>query len=218
MDLIQATKERHSVRQYTDRPIPEDVREKLVGEMERLNQESGLHMQLLFDEPQCFDSARAHYGRFSGVTDYLAIVGKKAPDLDDKAGYWGEHLVLFAQTLGLNSCWVAMTHGKSHAVIEKGEQLAIIVALGYGKTQGVAHKTKPMGDLCTVTGDMPDWFRRGMEAALLSPTAVNQQKFLISWDGQRLCGRVKGAGFYTKIDLGIVKCDFELASGHRFDA
>ena len=65
---------------------------------------------------------------------------------------------------------------------------------------------------------MPDWFRRGMEAALLSPTAVNQQKFLISWDGQRLSGKVKGAGFYTKVDLGIVKRDFELASGHRFDA
>lgn len=89
MDLTQAMKERHSVRQYTDRPIPEDVREKLVSEMERLNQESGLHMQLFFDEPACFDSARAHYGKFSGVTDYLAIVGKKTPDLDEKAGYGG---------------------------------------------------------------------------------------------------------------------------------
>ncbi len=218
MDLTEAMRSRHSVRQYEDKAIPQDIRQKLEDEVERLNQESGLHMQLFFDEPECFDSARAHYGKFSGVANYLAIVGKKSSDLDEKAGYWGEQVVLLAQSLGLNSCWVAMTHGKSKALIAKDERQVIIVALGYGKTQGVAHKTKPMRDLCSVAGEMPDWFRRGMEAALLSPTAVNQQKFLISWDGQRLSGKVKGAGFYTKVDLGIVKRDFELASGHRFDA
>ena len=218
MDLTEAMRSRHSVRQYEDKAIPQDIRQKLEDEVEKLNQESGLHMQLFFDEPECFDSARAHYGKFSGVANYLAIVGKKSSDLDEKAGYWGEQVVLLAQSLGLNSCWVAMTHGKSKALIAKDERQVIIVTLGYGKTQGVAHKTKPMSDLCSVAGEMPDWFRRGMEAALLSPTAVNQQKFLISWDGQRLTGKVKGAGFYTKVDLGIVKRDFELASGHRFDA
>ena len=30
---------------------------------------------------------------------------------------------------------------------------------------------------------MPDWFREGVVAALLAPTAVNQQKFFISRDG-----------------------------------
>lgn len=218
MDLTEAMRSRHSVRQYEDRPIPEDIRKKLEDEVEKLNQESGLHMQLFFDEPECFSSAKAHYGKFSGVSNYLAIVGKKSSVLDEKAGYWGERVVLLAQSLGLNSCWVGMTHGKSHAVVGKGEHQVILVSLGYGKTQGVAHKTKPMTDLCSVAGDMPDWFRCGMEAALLSPTAVNQQKFLISWDGQHLTGRVKGAGFFAKTDLGIVKCDFELASGHRFDA
>lgn len=111
-----------------------------------------------------------------------------------------------------------MTHGRSKARIGQDERLAIIVALGYGKTQGVAHKSKPVSALSQVEGEMPEWFCRGMEAAALSPTAVNQQKFLITWDGQHLGARVKGAGFYTKIDLGIVKCDFELASGHSFGA
>jgi hypothetical protein len=217
-DLVQAMRARHSVRQYEDRPVPADVRAELEREVERLNAESGLHIQLFFDEPECFDSARAHYGKFTGVTDYLAIVGPKSPDLDERAGYWCERVVLLAQSLGLNSCWVGMTHGKSHARIGRGEKQAIVVSLGYGKTQGVPHKSRPMEQLCSVAGEMPDWFRRGMEAAMLSPTAVNQQKFLISWDGSRLTAHVRGAGFFASTDLGIVKCDFELASGHRFDA
>lgn len=217
MEIMDVLRARHSVRQYTDQPIPDDIREKLSDEVNRLNDVSGLHMQLFFDEPDCFDSAMAHYGKFTGVKNYLSIIGKKAPDLEEKAGYYGEKIVILAQELGLNSCWVGMTHGKSKAVIGKGEKQAIIVSLGYGATQGAAHKSKPMAQLCKVTGEMPDWFRTGMDAAMLSPTAVNQQKFLISWDGSNLTAKQNGFGFFAKVDLGIVKCDFELVSGHKFD-
>lgn len=218
MDILETMRARHSVRQYEDRAIPEDVRKQLSDEVAKLNQQSGLHMQLFFDEPECFDSARAHYGKFSGASNYLAIVGKKSADLGEQAGYWGERIVLLAQNLGLNSCWVGLTHGKSHAVIGAGEKQVIVVSLGYGKTQGAAHRSKPLEELCSVRGEMSDWFRRGMEAAMLAPTAVNQQKFLIVWDGAHLSAKVKGSGFFAKTDLGIVKCNFELASGHRFDA
>lgn len=217
MDYLSIMKERHSVRQYKDDPIPEEIRKSLTEEVEKQNKESGLHMQIFFDEPKCFDSLMSHYGKFSGVKNYLAIVGKKGSDLEEKAGYYGEKIVLLAQSQGINSCWVGLTHGKSKAVIEKGEKLVIIIALGYGKTQGAAHKSKPMEKLSSVKGDMPDWFKTGMEGAMLAPTAVNQQKFLISYDGSKLTAKVNGSGFFTKVDLGIVKCDFELASEHAFD-
>lgn len=217
-EVLKVMRQRHSVRRYTDRPIPEDVRSKLMEEVDRLNRESGLHMQLLFDEPECFSTGRAHYGKFAGVRNYLAIVGPKTPDLDERSGYYGERFVLLAQSLGLNTCWVGLTHGRSHATIGKGEKQSIVISLGYGETQGVAHKTKPMEQLCQVTGEMPDWFRVGMEGAMLAPTAVNQQKFLICYDGSHLTARLNGRGFFDRVDLGIVKCDFELASGHSFDA
>lgn len=216
-EALKVMEQRHSVRQYTDKPIPAEICQQLQAEVERLNQEGGLRMQLFFDEPECFDSMMAHYGKFSGVSNYLAIVGPKSAGLEERAGYWGERVVFLAQSLGLNSCWVGMTHGKSKASIAAGEKQPILVALGYGANQGVQHKSKPMEQLCEVKGAMPDWFRLGMEAAMLSPTAVNQQKFLVSWDGERLTARINGRGFFAKEDLGIVKCDFELASGHRFD-
>lgn len=217
MGMIDIMRSRHSVRQYTDKAITEDIKKQLIAEVEKLNNESGLKMQLFFDEPECFKAGKTHYGSFSGARNYLAIVGKKGSDVDEKAGYYGEQFVLLAQSLGLNSCWVALTHGKTKAIIGQGEKLIIVVPFGYGKTQGVQHKSKSIKTLSEVTGDMPDWFQIGMEAAMLSPTAMNQQKFVISWDGKNLSAKVKGLGAYTKVDLGIVKCDFELASGQQFD-
>lgn len=214
MDILEIMKARHSVRQYSGKKIEGGTRKTLAALVSEYNRKSGLNIQIIFDEPKCFDSMMAHYGKFSGVENYIALVGKKGADLDEKAGYYGEKLVLKAQELGLNTCWVAMTHGKSIAEIRKGEKLACIIALGYGITQGAAHKNKPVEQLCNCTSGMPDWFSKGMEAVLLAPTAMNQQKFYFTLENGKVSARA-GKGFYTKMDLGIVKYHFEAASDHK---
>lgn len=216
-DTMNAMRSRHTVRNYLDKPVPADIQEKLQNEITRLNQVSGMNMQLIFNEPNCFQTGMSRYGSFRRVNNYLALVGPKSPKLEEQAGYYGMKFVLYAQYLGLNTCFVALTHGKSRAVIGKGEKEACLVTFGYGVNQGFPHTSRPVQELCQVTGEVPDWFKRGMEGALLAPTAVNQQKFLITYDGDKLKAAVSGRGFYTKIDLGIVKCSFELASGHTFD-
>lgn len=151
----------------------------------------------------------AHYGKFSGVRNYIALVGKRSPKLEENMGFLGEKLVLKAQELGLNTCWVALTHGKSSAVVGKGEKLVCLIALGYGVGQGVAHRSKPLRDLCNDNGAMPDWFLCGMEAAMLAPTAMNQQKFTFELLSDGSVRAACGSGFYTKLDLGIAKYHFE---------
>ncbi len=108
-----------------------------------------------------------------------------------------------------------MTHGKSKAVVGQGEKQVCLLALGYGKTQGVAHTSKPMEQLCACPGEMPDWFKRGMEAALLAPTAMNQQKFRVELLPDERVKVSRGSGFYTKVDMGIVKYHFETISGRK---
>lgn len=216
MDMMETMKARHSVRQYTDRKIEAEKREALSACVKECNKESGLAIQIIFDEPKCFDSMMAHYGKFSGVKNYIALVGKKDADLEEKAGYYGEKLVLKAQELGLNTCWVAMTHGKSTAEIHKGEKLACIIALGYGAVQGVPHKDKPLEQLCNCGADMPDWFSKGMEAVMLAPTAMNQQKFYFTLESGKVSAKA-GKGFYTKMDLGIVKYHFEAVTGCKVE-
>lgn len=214
MDILEIMKARHSVRQYNEKKIEYEKREVLIALAQECNRESGLHIQLLFDEPKCFDSMMAHYGKFKGVENYIALVGKKGSDLDEKVGYYGEKMVLKAQELGLNTCWVAMTHGKSNATIRAGEKLACVISLGYGVTQGTAHTNKAVEQLCDCASDMPDWFSKGMEAVLLAPTAMNQQKFYFTLDQGTVSAKA-GKGFYTKMDLGIVKYHFEIVTGRK---
>lgn len=214
IELLEAMEKRHSVRAYKDRPMDGETKEKLKKFLEFCNQESGLHMQLVTEEPKAFDSFMAHYGKFSGVKNYIAVVGKKGPDLDEKCGYYGEKVVLYAQQLGLNTCWVALTYRKEKGAfqVDSGEKLRLVIAIGYGKTQGVPHKSKSLEDVVKTDGNIPEWFRKGVQAALLAPTAVNQQKFVLTLEGDRVSAKA-GRAFYSKLDLGIVKYHFEIGSG-----
>lgn len=209
--MIEIIRQRHSVRQYLDKRIEDSIRDIINQEIKDINEESGLNIQMFYDEPKCFNSIMAHYGKFINVNNYIAIVGNKKDE--EKAGYFGERLVLRCQELGLNSCWVALTHGKCKAVINKGEKLLIIIALGYGLNQGVEHKSKAISELSKVDKE-EEWFNKGMEAVCLAPTAMNQQKFLFELKDGKVTAKAL-RGFYSKIDLGIVKYHFEVVSKYE---
>ncbi len=213
--MLKLMEERHSVRQYKDKRIEEEKRTILNDLVKECNEESGMHIQILYDEPKCFEGGLAHYGSFRGANNYIALVGPKAKDLDEKAGYYGERIVLKAQELGLNTCWVALTHGKSAAVIGRNEKQAIIIALGYGENQGKQHKNKDLSAVSNIDTNAPEWFRDGMKAVMYAPTAINQQKFYFALEKGEVTARVKGIGTCTKIDLGIVKYHFEAATGKK---
>ena len=52
MDLFEAMEHRHAVRSYEDRPIAPEAREALLACIAQCNRESGLHIQLVLDEPR----------------------------------------------------------------------------------------------------------------------------------------------------------------------
>lgn len=145
MEIMEIMKQRHSVRSYTEQPIEHEKRLILDNLIQEINQKAYLHIQMIYDDPKCFDSFMAHYGKFSGVRNYIALIGKKSPKLDE----------------------------------------------------------------------MPEWFLDGMKAAMLAPTAMNQQKFRFELQSD---GTVKvscGTGFYTKLDLGIVTYHFEVVANKK---
>lgn len=222
MILSEAILARHSVRAYTDKPITGDTLTVLQQKIDEVNAVAGLHVQLVFDEPKAFLCAMAKYGKFRGVRNYLVMAGKKADDLDERVGYYGEQLVLLAQTLGLNTCWVSMSYSKTPGafVLDEGEKVACVISIGYGETQGVSHKIKSPKDVSNSSDITPRWFNEGVKAALLAPTAVNQQKFYfeyVGFDGEGKKPKVlakKGTSLvgYTLMDLGIAKYHFEIGA------
>lgn len=214
MDILTAMKSRHSVRRYKEMPIEKEKLDILFDEVKKCNEESGLNIQLVTNEPRAFTGALASYGHFSGVSNYFALVGKKSDRLEESAGYYGERLVLLAQMLGLNTCWVALTFSKrkSKITVNKGEKLVCVISLGYGEYQGKPHKNRPLEEICPDYDNSPDWFKAGVDAAMLAPTAINQQKFIFALDRNEVFLTAQ-KGPCSKIDLGIVRLHFELGAG-----
>ena len=191
MDILQAMEQRHSVRQYTPEPLGEEAITTLRQEIERCNKASGLHIQLVLNEPRAFDGF-----------------------LDETCGYYGQQLVLRAQQLGLNTCWVGLTYRKTPDACKVGnhEKLAAVIALGHGVSNGSPHRSKSRDAVSNAGAGTPQWFQNGVDAALLAPTAMNQQKFYFSYENGTVRAKA-GLGFYSKMDLGIVKYHFELGAG-----
>ena len=234
MTLQEAIEARHSVRAYKDQPLAEDVVKRLEEEIAEVNQTGSLHIQLIRNEPRAFQGTLAKYGKFRNVTNYMVMAGKKSDDLDERIGYYGEHLVLLAQTLGLNTCWVGLSYKKipDTYVLDEGEVIKAYIAIGYGETQGSSHKIKTIeqvnrtavrtfGSSKNASDITPLWYTKGIEAALLAPTAVNQQKFSFEYvgtnNGRHQVRAKKGISMigYTQIDLGIAKYHFEIGAGRE---
>ena len=221
MTIQEAIEARHSVTAYKDLPLSEEIVKLLEDELVKLNNEGQLHIQLICNEPKAFKGTMAKYGKFRNANNYIVMAGKKADDLDERIGYYGEHIVLLAQTLGLNTCWVGLSYSKVPGtyVLDEGEKIACYIAIGYGETQGSGHKIKTVEQVSNASDITPSWFKKGVEAALLAPTAVNQQKFSFEYVGMsnnRHQVRAK-KGFsmigYTQMDLGIAKYHFEIGAG-----
>jgi len=213
-ETLQAMRERHSVRSYDGTPLTADEIAALQDLIDTCNEEGGLHIQLVVGEPKAFSGGKARYGKFSGVVNYLAFVGPKGAE--ERIGYYGEKIVLRATQLGLGTCWVALTFSKVKGAYEvgAGERLHLVAAIGHGTVAGAAHKVRPVEDVSSYDGDAPEWFTSGVEAALLAPTAMNQQKFRFEGEGNAVRTKA-GLGFYTKIDLGIAKYHFEIGAGEE---
>ena len=218
MTLQEAIIARHSVRQYIDKPIEAEKIQQLQTLIDTCNATGKVHLQLVIDEPKAFTSGLATYGKFQNVTNYIAVVAPKGKSGDEWGGYYGEHVVLFAQTLGLNTVWVGLTfkNVKQAYTIEAGEELKAVIALGYGATQGNQHpQKKKFADVAKAAEPIPAWFKQGIEAALLAPTALHQQKFEFTLHPDNIveARALFALNSYAHIDLGIVKYHFELVAG-----
>lgn len=215
MDILEAIRERHSVRRYKNIPLKaEDVR-ALESMIKACNEESGLHIQLITNEPKAFTKSLLAYGQFSGVSNYLVMAG--ADNMAELVGYFGEKLVIAARMMDIDSCWVGLTYKKIPGTftLDAGERVYCVIALGYGETHGVRHPLKALESLYKCEEDAPEWFLKGMAAVQLAPSAVNQQKyrFILHRDSVMECIAGKSLAGYTKIDLGIAKYHFEAGAG-----
>lgn len=209
MTEIEAIRARHSVRTYLAKPIEPDKTRLLCEQIDACNRESGLRLRFLKEAGGTFRSIFARASGLAKAPSAIACIGPDTEELDERVGYYGEKIVLFAQTLGLNTCWVGMA--KAAAAIPQGDRFCLAIAVGYGANQGSPHKSKTFEQVTTTEGEIPRWFREEVELALLAPTAMNQQKFEIHLAADGTVTVLDKKGPFSKVDLGIVKCHLDAA-------
>ena len=208
MDFKEAMKKRHVVRRYRDEELDLETVSALKKRVEEDNEKYQVHVRLETED----SSALNLMGKLASknAVNYFIMSGKESADLNERLGYVGADLMLYAQTLGLNTWWIGGTFSKKNVERKVPNQQVIgIIVVGYGETAGKRHKQKDVEAVSSYEGETPDWFVAGVNAALLAPTAFGKQNFLISGKGQKVALKCDTCGE----DLGLVKYHFELGAG-----
>ena len=214
MTMKEAITERHMVRQYTTKAIPADIVELLHKRIAENNETYHLNFALVVGNSDGI-GGMAKLLLSKTVNNYIVLAGKDTPGLDEKLGYCGADLILYAQTLGLNTWWVGgMFNGKGALknLSNKDVRVNGVIAIGYGQTQGVPHKSKTAAEISEYSGDAPQWFVDGVNALLYAPTALNKQPYVVKGRGNKVHISA-GDGHFSGVDLGIGKYHFEVGAG-----
>lgn len=215
MTIQEAIRTRHTVRRYTDRKIPEETVLRLTARIREHNERFHLRMRLVTENTDAFGPVLRMF-LAKGVRNYviLASTNTNSNSANERLGYCGADIMILAQTLGLNSWWVGGTFSRKgvRRQAEDGDAVAGVLALGYGATQGVPHKSKRPEDISRYDGTPPEWFSRGVESVLLAPTALNKQAFTICGSGGTVSMTCEN-GIFSGVDLGIGKYHFEAGAG-----
>lgn len=213
MTIKEAVRERHMVRQYTDKPIPSDIVVLLKTRITENNEKHGLELALVVGNSDGIGGMAKLMSK--SVNNYIVLAGQDSIALDEKLGYCGADLILYAQTLGLNTWWIGgMFNGKGALknLSSKDVRVNGVIAVGYGRTQGVPHKSKSPEEIGTYDGNPPQWFTDGISALLCAPTALNKQPYTVKGEGNQVSISA-GDGHFSGIDLGIGKYHFEVGAG-----
>jgi hypothetical protein len=212
MDFKEAMQKRHMVRKYTDKPLSDEIIAKINERIELNNKTYNLNMKLMINNSKGVSSIMKLI-MARGVNNFIILAGDVSGNLDERLGYSGADIMLYAQTLGLNTWWVGGTFNRSVRRYVDNKKVTGIIAIGYGQTQGVPHKSKNVEDVSKYEGTIiPPWFISGVDGALLAPTALNKQDFMLIGNGNRVKIECSN-GIFTGSNVGLIKYHFELGAG-----
>ena len=212
MDLKEAMQKRHMVRKYIDKSLPDDLINRINERISMNNEKHKLSMKLMINNNKGVNSIMKLI-MAKGVNNFIILAGDNSENLDERLGYSGADIMLYAQTLGLNTWWVGGTFNRSVSQYVENKKVTGIIAIGYGESQGKPHKSKMVEDVSKYNGTIiPSWFISGVDGALLAPTALNKQDFMIIGDGNKVKIECDN-GIFTGSNVGLIKYHFELGAG-----
>ena len=226
---------RRSKRRYESRPLGTDTLTQLQTVLREFKPFPETRSVLVSHSPEdVFKGAIGSYGKVKGAPGFVAFIGNtEDPHIHEKIGYLGEGIILEATALQLGTCWVGGMFRREVAgrliQIQRNEKFFAVTPIGYpreGDSLGEkmmkrfvkSHLRKPLNELAKGMEEAkwPFWIKDALEAARVSPSAVNRQpwRFSIGPDAITLSVDDLKDTFHIskRLDCGIAMMHLEVAA------
>lgn len=228
MDIIQAMKERRSVRSFDPNPLSPETIAALQNAIDESYTLFGGKVTIRlrqFDIKGDFKPST--YGVIKGASDYFLIGIGSDEASAITAGFQFEQIVLKAWQLGLGTCWIAGTFkGSEFDNSEKwpeGESLKVICPVGVPVKQRFVEKMmrfavrsnnrKPFGSLFFEDDfkaplSPENRFAQSLEMLRVAPSSTNSQPWRVLVSDNKVMFYYKPKSKASVLDCGIGICHF----------
>ncbi len=246
--LRETVESRKSIRTYLPEPLKAEEREKILKFIDELQYgdapfKSKLRTEVFDVDKEISLKETGTYGVIKNARTYLAVAAEKGPDAMESVGYGFEKLVLYAQSIGLGTCWLGGTFNKSEFAkrmeLRENEIFPIASPIGYPAPKNhlinrvmrraISADSRKSFDKLFFDGDFTKPMTKeaagdyayALEMVRLAPSAANKQPWRILRQGNKW-------HFYEKkemssstendiqrLDIGIAFCHFELAAKEK---
>lgn len=245
--LAQTVKNRKSVRTYIEKPLEDSDKEKINKYIEYLSAEehpftAKVRIKLFDVDKDINSKDLGTYGVIKGARTYLGVAVNEVPDAMEAVGYVFEKLVLYAQSIGLGTCWLGGTFNRGEFAkamkLTENEFFPIASPIGYPAPKNhtvdkimrkaIKADTRKAFENLFFDGDFNTPLIKEtsakyfypLEMTRLAPSAKNAQPWRIVKDGDTFHFFEKKTIPSSKhdiqrLDLGIALCHFTLASEEK---
>lgn len=234
MDILQAMKQRKSVRTYTDQPITAQDRQAVQQILDTIENPFATKQDFRILDPK-------EHGLSSPVIvgKILYVAGKceRGPMAEVAFGYVFEKMMLEMVRLGLGTVWLAGTIKRlpfeEAMQLTADEMLPAVTPIGYPAAkrslrEGLMRKSIKaderlpfkqlffQNDLSTpLDSRTADSWATVLEYVRWAPSATNSQPWRLVFDGEKVHFYEKKKAGYDRPGLGdIQKCDIGIAMAH----
>lgn len=243
----ETVEKRKSIRTYLSEPLSEADREKIIAFTETLSREESffdckIRIRLFDVDKEISNKDLGTYGVIKNARTYLGVAAEKSPTAMEAVGYSFEKLVLYAQSLGLGTCWLGGTFNRGEFAramqIKENEFFPIASPLGYpapkshtvNKVMRMAIKADKRkewdklffdGDFSKpLTKEAAGEWAYPLEMVRLAPSAANKQPWRIVrrknvWHFYEKKEMSSSENDIQRLDVGIALCHFELAAKEK---
>ena len=189
-----AIENRHSRRKFEPKALKQKNLKELQAVCDGFQPFPDARAVLVTEPPELvFKGAIGSYGKIKGAPAFIAFIGDTESDtVSEHVGYTGEGIILEAEAMGMNTCWVGGLFRPeivaSMVTLGEDEKVYAVTPVGYAPDRmtleeklmagfGLTSRRKTLSKLCIglKQSDWPRWLKPTLEAARQAPSRMNRQ-------------------------------------------